>query len=461
MAFFWRKKNKKDPEQELDQEQQAPESGEEPAEASEPDLPSEETDQVPPVEALDQAEPPQEKAPPPEEDQPQEHAEEPEPQPEPEETGEPEEPREEEKPRRGLWGRRGGRRKEETPPPEEPQAQAEPEEEQPEPSEEPEPEPGPQDAAEPEPELPAGEEEPKRGLWGRLGARLKKTRDKIGGSIDRITLGKKIDDDLLDELEEVLVTADLGVQTSLKLIEQLRGQVARKELKDAEALKKALQQGISQVLTQVAEPPSRDNNPHVIMVVGVNGVGKTTTIGKLAHRFQSEGRSVLLGAGDTFRAAASEQLTLWAERAGCDVVGGQEGADPSAVAFDAVEAALSRGRDLVLVDTAGRLHTKVNLMEELKKIHRVLGKKLPGAPHEVLLVLDATTGQNALQQAKLFNQAVPLTGLALTKLDGTAKGGVVVAIAGELGLPICFAGLGEGMEDLKPFDPEDFARAIF
>ncbi|MCB2226478.1 MAG: signal recognition particle-docking protein FtsY [Desulfarculaceae bacterium] len=346
---------------------------------------------------------------------------------------------------------------------EEPKAESgEPVEEPPAASEpEPEPEPELEPEAEPEPEPEPEPEEPKRGLWGRLGARLKKTRDKIGGSIDRITLGKKIDDDLLDDLEEVLVTADLGVQTSLKLIEQLRGQVARKELKDAEALKKALGQGIAGVLSEVAEVPSRDNNPHVIMVVGVNGVGKTTTIGKLAHRFKQEGRSVLLGAGDTFRAAASEQLTLWAERVGCDIVGGQEGADPSAVAFDAVEAALSRGRDLVLIDTAGRLHTKVNLMEELKKIHRVLGKKLDGAPHEVLLVLDATTGQNALQQAKLFNQTVPLTGLALTKLDGTAKGGVVVAISGELGLPICFAGLGEGMEDLKPFDAKEFAEAIF
>jgi len=337
---------------------------------------------------------------------------------------------------------------------EEPEPQDEP---MPEPLPEPEPEP----VEEPIPEEPPAGNEPKQGLWGRLGARLKKTRERIGGSIDRITLGKKIDDDLLDELEEVLVTADLGVQTSLKLIEDLRGQVARKELSDAEALKKALAAGIAEVLAGVAELPSRDNDPHVIMVVGVNGVGKTTTIGKLAHCFKDEGRSVLLAAGDTFRAAASEQLTLWADKVGCDVVGGQEGADPSAVAFDAVEAAQSRGRDLVIVDTAGRLHTKVNLMEELKKIHRVLGKMLDGAPHEVFLVLDATTGQNALQQAKLFNQAVPLTGLVLTKLDGTAKGGVVVAIAGELGLPICFVGLGEGMEDLKPFDAQEFAEAIF
>ncbi|MBU1156948.1 MAG: signal recognition particle-docking protein FtsY [Proteobacteria bacterium] len=323
-----------------------------------------------------------------------------------------------------------------------------------------------EDEAEPEPEVepepePSTEEEPKPGLWGRLGRRLKKTKDKIGGSIDRITLGKKIDDEVLDDLEEVLVTADLGVHTSLKLIEQLRGKVARKELDDAEALKQALRKGIAEVLQEVPTAPERDNHPHVIMVVGVNGVGKTTSIGKLAHYFKSQGRSVLLAAGDTFRAAANEQLTIWSERVGCDIVGGQEGADPSAVAFDAVEAALKRDRDLVLIDTAGRLHTKVNLMEELKKIHRVLGKKLPGAPHEVILVLDATTGQNALQQAKLFNQVVPLTGLVLTKLDGTAKGGVVVAISGEMKLPICFVGLGEGMEDLKPFEAEGFAEAIF
>ncbi|MBU4566738.1 MAG: signal recognition particle-docking protein FtsY [Desulfarculus sp.] len=324
----------------------------------------------------------------------------------------------------------------------------------------PEPEAEAEPEVEPEPE-PSVEEEPKLGLWGRLGRRLKKTKDKIGGSIDRITLGKKIDDEVLDDLEEVLVTADLGVHTSLKLIEQLRGKVARKELDDAEALKQALRKGIAGVLHEVPPAPERDNHPHVIMVVGVNGVGKTTSIGKLAHFFKSQGRSVLLAAGDTFRAAANEQLTIWSERVGCDIVGGQEGADPSAVAFDAVEAALNRGRDLVLIDTAGRLHTKVNLMEELKKIHRVLGKKLPGAPHEVILVLDATTGQNALQQAKLFNQVVPLTGLVLTKLDGTAKGGVVVAISGEMKLPICFVGLGEGMEDLKPFEAEGFAEAIF
>ncbi|MFZ5584737.1 MAG: signal recognition particle-docking protein FtsY [Thermodesulfobacteriota bacterium] len=327
---------------------------------------------------------------------------------------------------------------------------------------EPAPEPEPAAEPEPEPEPDAEADQPrKKGLFARLAERLSKTREKISGSIDRLTLGRKIDDELLDELEEVLVTADLGVKTATTLIEGLRGQVRRKELADAQALKLALRVGIEKVLAGVAPPPDRDRDPHVIMVVGVNGVGKTTSIGKLANHFTRQGRKVLLGACDTFRAAAGEQLEIWAQRSNAPIVRQQSGADPSAVAFDTVEAALNRGRDLVLIDTAGRLHTKVNLMDELKKIHRVLGKRLTGAPHEVLLVLDATTGQNAISQAKLFNQAVPLSGIILTKLDGTAKGGVVVAIAAELGLPILFAGLGEGIDDLKPFDPQDFAAAIF
>lgn len=289
---------------------------------------------------------------------------------------------------------------------------------------------------------------------------LAKTRQKLSGLFGRITPGRKIDDDLLDELEEELVTADLGVTTAVNLIDKMRGQVARKELGDADALKAALRASIAEVLAQVAPHPQRDHDPHVIMVVGVNGVGKTTTIGKLAHHFQASGRKVLLAAGDTFRAAASEQLKVWADRAGCEIVGGQDGADPSAVAYDAIEAGLARGCDLIMVDTAGRLHTKVNLMEELKKVHRVIAKRLEGAPHEVLLVLDASTGQNALSQVKLFNETVQLSGLVLTKLDGTAKGGVVVAIAAEMGLPICYVGVGEKIEDLRPFDPQEFAAAI-
>ncbi|MBI5521070.1 MAG: signal recognition particle-docking protein FtsY [Desulfarculus sp.] len=322
--------------------------------------------------------------------------------------------------------------------------------------------PAPEAPPETSPEAaPPPEPEKKKGFLARLAERLGKTREKISGSIDRLTLGRKIDEELLDELEEVLVTADLGVKTSLELIEGLRGQVRRQELSDAEALKAALRAGMERVLTSVAPVPSRHNAPHVIMVVGVNGVGKTTTIGKLANYFGQQGRKVLLGASDTFRAAAAEQLEIWAERVGCPIVRQKHGADPSAVAYDAVEAAQNRGRDLVIIDTAGRLHTKVNLMEELKKIHRVLNKRLEGAPHEVLLVLDATTGQNALSQAKLFHEAVPLTGLVLTKLDGTAKGGVVVAIAEAMRLPICFVGVGEGLEDLRPFDPQEFAAAIF
>jgi fused signal recognition particle receptor len=291
--------------------------------------------------------------------------------------------------------------------------------------------------------------------------RLGKTRSKIGGSIERLTLGKKIDDELLDELEEVLITADLGMTTTIKLIDGLRGKVKRKELDDAEALKKALKDGVVEALSHAPEPPGRDNHPHVVLVVGVNGVGKTTSIGKLAHHFSSQGKKVMLAAGDTFRAAAAEQLGIWAERTGSAFVRQKEGADPSGVAYGAVESALSKEVDLVLIDTAGRLHTKVNLMDELKKIHRVVGKKLPGAPHEVLLVLDATTGQNALNQAKLFNEAVPLTGVVLTKLDGTAKGGIVVAITHELKLPVCFIGLGEGVDDLRPFDADQFAEALF
>ena len=384
-----------------------------------------------------------------------------------------------------AWFRR--RKKDQDPSPEaqspEPESSPDqPEEDAPEPPPQeaapipPEPEPAPEAQAPPEPEpepepqpqeTPAAsqaeEQEPapaKGGFFKRMFQRLGKTREKLGGSLDRITLGRVIDDEVLDELEEVLVTADLGVTTSLELIEGLRGKVRRQELDDVAALKLALRQGIDQMLADAAPIPSRDNQPHVIMVVGVNGVGKTTTIGKLAHYFTAQNKKVILGAADTFRAAAGEQLEVWADRAGCPIVRQQEGADPSAVAFDTVEAALARGRDLAIIDTAGRLHTKVNLMDELKKIHRVIGKRLPGAPHEVLLVLDATTGQNALAQAKQFHQDVPLTGLVLTKLDGTAKGGVVVAITREMKLPICFVGLGESINDLQPFNPDDFTAAL-
>ena len=311
------------------------------------------------------------------------------------------------------------------------------------------------------PESDPAPEARKKGLLARLAERLGKTREKISGSIDKIAIGRKIDDEVLDELEEVLVTADLGVKTTSELIGGLRGKVRRKELADAEALKGALRAGIEEIFGRTAAPPAMTAQPHVIMVVGVNGVGKTTTIGKLASLLSAQGKKVMLGAADTFRAAAAEQLEIWAQRVGCPIVRQKEGADPSAVAYDTVEAAVGRGVDVAIIDTAGRLHTKVNLMDELRKIHRVIGKKMDGAPHEVILVLDATTGQNALNQAKMFNEAVQLTGLILTKLDGTAKGGVAVAIAGELKLPICYVGVGEHLDDLRPFDAREFAEAIF
>lgn len=363
--------------------------------------------------------------------------------------------------------------------PEDIEAQAEPTEVEPPDEEKPEAEPEPmaepvmeateepelesevKSELEPEPESEIKPTDKRKGLFARMADRLGKTRDKIGGSIERATLGKTIDDDVLDELEEILVTADLGVKTSTDLIENLRGKVKRKELGDVEALKEALRQGIEDIFQKTPPLPRIETKPHVIMVVGINGVGKTTTIGKLAKLLQDQGNSVLMGAADTFRAAAAEQLEIWSERVGCQIVRQSEGADPSAVAFDAVDAAVSRGVDVAIIDTAGRLHTKVNLMDELRKIHRVVGKKMDGAPHEVILVLDSTTGQNALSQAKMFNDVVPLTGLVLTKLDGTAKGGVAVAIASELALPIAYVGLGEAIGDLRPFDAKEFAEAVF
>jgi len=302
-----------------------------------------------------------------------------------------------------------------------------------------------------------------RRFFRTLRERLHKTREQLAQRVDRLVLGKKqIDLDLLDNLEEILITSDLGVQTTQHLLERVADRVKRKELADPDRLRDELRQEIQNLLAIPA--PSLDlrrDKPFVVMVVGVNGVGKTTTIGKLAHQWKNEGLEVMLVAGDTFRAAAVEQLTLWGERVGVPVIRQKSGSDPSAVAFDAIDAALARGTDVVLLDTAGRMHTKVNLMEEVKKIQRVIGKKLPAAPHEVLLVLDATTGQNALSQARLFKSELGITGLILTKLDGTAKGGIVAAICQELQLPVRFIGIGEGLEDLQPFDAEQFARALF
>lgn len=303
-----------------------------------------------------------------------------------------------------------------------------------------------------------------KNLFRRLRQGLSKTRSSLAGRLDRLFLGKKeITEELLDDLEEILFTSDIGVATTQKLIDSVQEKVARKELKDPEKLKTALKEHMLSFLDvgEMEHPSPGAGEPLVIMVIGVNGVGKTTTIGKAANRFRSEGKEVLLVAADTFRAAAVEQLTIWGERVGAAVVKQDNGADPSAVAFDALTAAVARKVDVVLIDTAGRLHTKINLMEELQKIHRVIGRKLPGAPHEVWLILDATTGQNAIAQAKTFNERFGVSSIILTKLDGTAKGGIVVGISGELGIPIKFIGIGEKMDDLRPFNAADFVQAIF
>ncbi len=302
-----------------------------------------------------------------------------------------------------------------------------------------------------------------KGLLSRLREGLARTRQGLADRVRGLLTGRSaIDDDLYEELEAVLLQADVGVETTIKLVEGLRERVRRDRVRDPEAVMPLLKEEMAAILG--GAPPGLNlaaDKPAVIMVVGVNGTGKTTSTGKLAHRLRAEGKKVLLGAADTFRAAAAEQLAVWAERTGAEIVRHGEGADPAAVAFDAVRAARARGIDVVLLDTAGRLHTKANLMEELKKVRRVMAREIPGAPHEVLLVLDATTGQNALQQARLFTEAVSVTGIVLTKLDGTAKGGIVLAIQDELGIPVKFIGLGEGAEDLRPFEPADFLEALF
>ena len=300
------------------------------------------------------------------------------------------------------------------------------------------------------------------GFFRRLKERMVKTRETLVSRVDTLVLGKKeIDEDLLDELEEILITSDLGVETSQALIEKVQQKVKRKELDNPEKLKAYLQQEILFFLELPENNIEFTEKPVVILVVGVNGVGKTTTIGKLASQFTREGQKVMLVAGDTFRAAAGEQLEIWASRAGAEIIRQKEGSDPSAVVFDALKAARARGMDIVLIDTAGRLHTRVNLMEELKKIRRTIQKEMPGGPHQTLLVLDATMGQNAISQARLFHEAIEIDGLILTKLDGTAKGGVIVGICHDLKLPIRYIGIGEKTEDLQPFDPREFVTAIF
>jgi len=294
---------------------------------------------------------------------------------------------------------------------------------------------------------------------------LSKTHQGFVEKMDQLFLGKKtIDQDLLDELEGLLFEADLGVKTSAQLIEGVRQGLKRGDLREPEKVKEFIRQEILRILVSGEKPLSIDfsrTKPFVMMVVGVNGGGKTTTIGKIAHQFSSQGKKVLVGAADTFRAAAVEQLEVWANRVGADLVKQSKGSDPSAVAFDSIHAAKAREIDLVFIDTAGRLHTKVNLMEELKKVKRIIGRECSGAPHEVLLVLDATTGQNAISQAKLFHEAVGVTGIALTKLDGTAKGGIIIGITEELKLPIRYIGVGEGIDDLKEFNATDFVEALF
>lgn len=300
------------------------------------------------------------------------------------------------------------------------------------------------------------------GIFSRLKERLTKTREGFVGKVEQLFTGSgKIDEDLYEELEEILLQSDVGVNTTLKLVEMLRASVKEQKINDRSMLRDALQEHITALLGEESPLSFADSKPTVYLIVGVNGVGKTTTIGKLAKNLQGQGKNVLLAAGDTFRAAAIEQLEVWGERSGTEVIKQSEGADPAAVAFDALHAARSRNADVLLIDTAGRLHNKVNLMKELTKIKKVVEREVPDAPHEVLLVLDATTGQNAIQQVKLFKEAVDVTGIILTKLDGTAKGGVILGIRNEADIPVKLIGIGEGAEDLRPFEPREFARALF
>ena len=302
----------------------------------------------------------------------------------------------------------------------------------------------------------------------KLKSGLAKTRDSIVSKVQQLAASKStIDDELLDQLEEILLAGDVGVQTSTSILVHLKQRVKEEKYESSSQLISLLKEEVATVLHvgNGNEPTLKilpaSVHPFVVMVVGVNGVGKTTTIGKLAYQYRQAGHQVIIGAADTFRAAANEQLEIWAQRAGVDIVQQSHGADPASVAYDAVNSALSKHADVVIIDTAGRLHTKTNLMEELKKIKRVMAKCLPGAPHEVLLVLDATTGQNGLQQVKHFTEAVEVTGLVLTKLDGTAKGGIVLAISNEMKIPVKFIGVGEKIDDLQLFNPRAFVDALF
>ena len=315
----------------------------------------------------------------------------------------------------------------------------------------------------PEEEIVQEQEKPtKEGFFARLKRSLLKTKENLGSGFISLFRGKKIDDDLFEELEEQLLIADVGVETTRKIIANLTEGASRKQLRDAEALYGLLKDEMGEILAKVDEPLNIEGKtPFVILMVGVNGVGKTTTIGKLARQFEQQGKSVMLAAGDTFRAAAVEQLQVWGQRNNIPVIAQHTGADSASVIFDAIQAAKSRNVDVLIADTAGRLQNKSHLMEELKKIVRVMKKLDEDAPHEIMLTIDASTGQNAISQAKLFNEAVGLTGIALTKLDGTAKGGVIFSVADQFGIPIRYIGVGERIEDLRPFKADDFIEALF
>lgn len=299
------------------------------------------------------------------------------------------------------------------------------------------------------------------GFFKKLNKGLKKTRDNMSGAINAALYGKnEIDDEFYDELEEILVMADVGVNTSAEIVEKLRDAVFKKNLRKAKDVKEEIKNIVADMLSG-GETIDMVTIPSVILVIGVNGVGKTTSIGKMAAMFKEEGKKVILGAADTFRAAAIDQLEIWADRAGVDIIKHKEGADPAAVVFDTISAGKARNADIIICDTAGRLHNKKNLMDELAKIYRVIDRQLPYADREIFLVLDATTGQNAVNQAKEFKDVAEITGIILTKLDGTAKGGVVLAIKNDLKVPVKFIGVGEGIDDLRPFDPKAFAEGLF
>ena len=322
----------------------------------------------------------------------------------------------------------------------------------------------PQPEPEPEPEPKPAKEQSKPSLWKRLTSGLKKTSTAIGDGLWGIFKDKKIDDELFEELETQLLTADIGVPTTMRIVERLTEQADRRQLKDAETLYQLLQDDMVEILKEVEQPlelPHQAEGPYVILMVGVNGVGKTTTIGKLAQQFRQQGKSVMLAAGDTFRAAAVEQLQVWGERNDIPVIAQHTGADSASVIYDAVAAAKARNVDVLIADTAGRLQNKAHLMDELKKVVRVMKKLDEHAPHEVMLTLDAGTGQNAISQAKLFTEAVGVSGITLTKLDGTAKGGVIFAIADQFNIPIRYIGVGEGIDDLRPFEAKPFVQALF